>query len=157
MSELSIPAVLKWAIALVAAQWLSIPLTSRDALVTLMIFTAFDIATGWWASWVNETTSSRAGYRGFMRKAAMFGMILFVHILESRAHIELHLEFAGALAFTFNEIVSTVENFYRIDPNLVPAKLVQGLLAARAVLQQPAATKEQIAALAAKPNPAVIE
>lgn len=135
----------KASMAFLVGQWLAIPLSSREALLTLAMFVVFDIVTGIWASFVAKKVSSDVGIRGVSKKIGMFAALLLVHLVEDRSGVELNLEFGGAFAYTVIEIVSTVENLANIGVP-IPKKLVEVLIQVKKIKVE-SATKEDLKAL----------
>lgn len=122
-TTINIPAVWKWLIAFIIAQWLQIPGIMRALLVCMVI----DYGTGIAAAFVRKEISSEAGVRGLVKKMLTLIVLLAAHIGEQAAGIEFHIEQIGAMAYLVNELVSIVENCSKAGVP-IPSQLVEALL-----------------------------
>lgn len=142
---ISIGALIKWGIAFCVAQWFAVDQPSRTMLIALVALMAMDYITGLASAIVTHSVNSDVAVYGLIRKGLILALILTLHILESAAGIELHLELMGALGFVVNEAISIVENCARAGIP-VPAKAVEVLITVKRVYVH-RATPEQIAEL----------
>ena len=134
-------AIGKWLAAFIAAQWLAIPGASRNAMFILVTLMGIDIVTGLWASYVTGQMSSEHGFKGISRKLAMLVFLLVAHFIEQAVGLELNVELAGAMAYSLNEGISIIENFYRLGVP-IPSQLVAALLQAKNLKFNPATTQQ---------------
>lgn len=141
----SIPALAKWFVCLLIAEWLMVPAGSRQAFMVLTGFMAVDIVTGVWAGAATGKLDSTVGRKGVSKKLATLLFLLVLHWIEHVVNIELNLELAGALGYTVNEAISIIENFAVIGVP-IPSQVIAALVAAKKLRITPA-TDEQLRAL----------
>lgn len=96
----------KWVVAVIVAQWASIP----TAIHFLIWFMMLDFATGIIAAFVQKRLSSTASLRGITKKVLILIVILTAHLIERAFGLELGLEKIAALGYTANEAISIIEN-----------------------------------------------
>jgi len=145
----STPALLKWGGALVAAQWLAVPIVVR-ALVMLM---ALDYASGLAAGFIRAELTSSKGLRGLVKKSMVLILLAALHVAESALGLKLGIEIESivACAYCINEIVSLIENCARAGVP-IPSALVAALLKAKDLRAAPASDR-QLQELAGRPAP----
>ena len=139
--SLSFPAILKWLLAMIIAQWLRVPGIMR-ALVILM---AVDYATGLAAAFIRKQLSSEEGVRGLIRKSLIITLLITIHYIEKAANLDLHIDEFGALGYSINELISIVENCHKAGVP-IPEQLVTALVSIHK-LRGKTATEAQIAEL----------
>ena len=93
------------------------------SLIVVLIFIAFDVATGWLKAFSTGTTDSSIMRQGLYRKLAEIFAVLFGYICEYSfpyIGVEVKIPFASAIAtyIVLMETASIVENLAVIDPNL---------------------------------------
>jgi toxin secretion/phage lysis holin len=137
MMKISIPALAKWLVAFVIAEWISLPGSMR----TLVIFMAIDYASGLAVGFMRKELSSAIGLRGLVRKGMVLLLLLTVHIAEQNAGADLRLEHIGALGYMVNEIISIIENCARAGVP-IPAQLVSALMSMQNLRGRPATGDE---------------
>ena len=137
----SAPAVAKWIAVAVVAQWAQVP-QALQLLVWLMLV---DYVFGVGAAIVTKELSSRAGLRGLIKKGMVLGLLLALHLTERYTGIAFHVEQAGALGYSVNELVSIVENSVKAGIP-IPEFIVQTLVSVKN-LRAKTASREQIAEL----------
>ena len=135
--DYSIPAVLKWAGALLVGAWLSIP----DLPKLLLCFMVIDYITGVGCALVRGEISSAIGFKGLIRKALMFSVIVAAHLVERAMNYGFHVDNICSIAFICNEFISIVENCYRAGVP-IPGKLVGVLLSVKKLAET--ATPDQM-------------
>lgn len=138
----SIPALLKWLLAIVATFWLGIPGPMR----TLVVFMAIDYVTGMIAAFHYKRWSSSAGWWGLAKKGFVVLLLLTVRYAEQATNSQLGLDHIGAIGYIINELISIVENFAMLGVP-IPAQLVDALLLAKQ-LKMHRASSEQLRQLA---------
>lgn len=120
---------------------------------TLLLFMAADVATGLLLALRERNLNSSMWGKGILKKAGAIFMVLMAHPIESFAtvslglDIELGLERAVAIAYTFTEIISIVENLAGVGVP-IPAGIVGVLCKAKKMVkwadtQQIRSLKEQ--------------
>ncbi|HLH32707.1 MAG TPA: phage holin family protein [Terriglobia bacterium] len=119
----NLPAVAKWIVAFVVAQWLQIPTVGRVLVGMVLI----DYATGWASAFVRKELSSDIGRRGIVKKAMILLLPLVVHLVETASGVSINASHAVAMAFVANELISIVENAHKIGAP-IPPQLVDVLL-----------------------------
>lgn len=140
---ISVPAVMKWAMAAVLAWW------ARDvpaAMQTLILLMCVDYATGVVAAGIEGTWSRRQGLVGLTQKVALISMLVFARWLERLGGHEWGAETLGASAYAVNESISIVLNFARIGVP-IPGQWVESLLAVKKVVRFRRATPAELADL----------
>lgn len=97
-----------------------------EALTVLLVLVCIDYVTGMMAGYITKTLSSRVGFIGIMRKAAIFLMLSLAH------HLDVILQTGGLLMqgsiffYLTNEALSILENMGRMGipiPNNVANSL----------------------------------
>lgn len=147
-NQISWPAVTKWAAAAALAQWYGIAATSRSMLLALITLMFLDYFTGLISGYLTKKIDSAVGFRGLANKGLILVLLLACHVVEGIAGLELHLEVAGALAFSVNEMISIVENCARSGVP-IPGPFLDVLIAVKKLKASPA-TAEQLQALGMK-------
>lgn len=97
--------------------------------ICLFVLTTLDYASGMYAAWKTKNISSRIGYKGLMKKIAIFGAIILANLFDTAAGVHI-LRPAAFLGFAIVEFSSLLENIDRIGygeyiPEFLRSKLVQ--------------------------------
>lgn len=114
----------------IAGAWFGAAIGGIDQqVVSLFALTGVDYATGMYAAWKNKDISSRIGYKGLMKKIAIFGAVILANQFDTAAGLHL-LRPAAFMGFSIVELSSLLENFDRIGwgeyiPVFLRDKLVQ--------------------------------
>ncbi|MPL58592.1 hypothetical protein SDC9_04126 [bioreactor metagenome] len=114
----------------VAGAWFGTAIGGIDQqVISLAILSGLDYLTGMYAAWKNKNISSRIGFKGMMKKVAIFGAIILANQFDTAAGLHL-LRPAVFLGFAIVELSSLLENIDRIGwgeyiPSFLRDKLVQ--------------------------------
>lgn len=79
-------------------------------LSVLLVFVAFDYASGVYAAWKEGTLSSRKGIDGIARKVFIFAMIAVAHLVDSALGDQHIFRDATVWFYLANELLSIIEN-----------------------------------------------
>lgn len=93
------------------------------SLVVVLVFIAFDVATGWLKAFSTGTTDSSIMRQGLFHKLAEIVAVLFGYICQYAfpyIGVEVKIPFASAIAtyIVLMETASIVENLAIVNPNL---------------------------------------
>lgn len=81
---------------------------------TLIFFMAIDFITGWMAAITVGKLSSRAGFKGFIKKGCMLLIIVVSVFLDGLMATNELMRDAVIIAFILNELISILENAGRM-------------------------------------------
>src|SRR4051812_15242830 len=122
VDTLSLPAILKWCAASIAAWWVSTP----AAVQALLVLMALDYVSGILVAFSMRELSSEVGRRGLVRKLLTLLLILATHFLVIVTHLVWDLSSVIATAFCVNEVISIAENAARGGVR-IPSALLDAL------------------------------
>lgn len=114
----------------VAGAWFGTAIGGVDEQVmALAVLSGLDYLTGMYAAWKKKEISSRVGFKGILKKIAIFGAIILANLYDTAAGVHF-LRPAAFLGFAIVELSSLLENFDRIGwgeyiPVFLRDKLVQ--------------------------------
>jgi len=112
----------KWGGAVAVSGWAQIPYLVQ----ILIVFMAFDMATGILAAFIRKEVSSDASLRGVAKKTMLLMMVAVAHIASKPLGLGLDLGSVIAIAYVANELISIVENCARAGVP-VPQPLLDAL------------------------------
>lgn len=114
----------------IAGAWFGAAIGGIDQqVICLFALTTLDYITGMYAAWKTKNISSRIGYKGLMKKTAIFGAIILANLFDTAAGVHI-LRPAAFLGFAIVEFSSLLENIDRMGygeyiPEFLRSKLVQ--------------------------------
>ena len=93
------------------------------ALITVLVFIAFDVITGWLKALATGTTDSSVMRKGLFHKLGELLAVMFGYMCEYAfpiMEIEVSIPFAGVIAtyIVLMETASIIENLCIMNPNL---------------------------------------
>jgi toxin secretion/phage lysis holin len=121
-----IPVALKWLIASMIAAWFKLSSTIH----LLLIMMALDFFTGVVVAVMEGKLDKRASYEGFLRKSMTLLLITMAHLAAAPLNLSIDLGEVMAVGYTFNEIISIIQNCAAAGVP-IPAALVENILKLR--------------------------
>lgn len=86
----------------------------------LLILVIVDWLTGWAAAWIRGELRSRVGFKGIVRKVAIFAVVAIAHVIDGVLG-DMHM-FRDAVIFFYlaNELLSVIENMGKMGVAMPP-------------------------------------